>query len=174
MSLHKALFLDRDGVVNEEYEYVHKEKDFDFIPGIFELVEAAQEKGYKVIIITNQAGIGRGFYTEEHFLGLMDWVQEQLPFDKVYYCPNHPEYGLGKYRTSCNDRKPAPGMFLKARDEMGIDLAASIMVGDRETDMQAAKNAGVGKKILFNPQDLNVNTIADRSVSQLEQVIDEL
>ena len=169
MSLVKALFLDRDGVVNEEYEYVHKEKDFDFIEGIFELVEAAQAKGYKVVIITNQAGIGRGFYSEEHFLGLMDWVQEQLPFDKVYFCPNHPEYGLGKYKITCNNRKPAPGMFLQAAEEMGVDLAASIMIGDRETDMQAAKNAGVGRKFLFNPQDLSVNTIADKVITKLQE-----
>ena len=143
MTLNKALFLDRDGVINHDYNYVHKQENFDFVDGVFELVDVARTKNYKIIIVTNQAGIGRKFYTEAQFHELMDWVKTRLNYDKVYFCPHHPD-------DACKCRKPAPGMILQARDEFKLDLAASILIGDRETDVLAAKNAGIGTKILLN------------------------
>jgi len=144
-----ALFLDRDGVINVDLAYVYRPEEFDFIPGIFDLVRMAHEREYLVVIVTNQAGIGRGYYTEEDFHLLMNWVKEQFfrqggHIDGVYFCPCHPEHGVGVYRKESEFRKPAPGMFLAAASELGIDLISSVMIGDKLSDMQAALAAGVG------------------------------
>lgn len=150
----RALFLDRDGVVNVDHGYVCSSDNFQFIDGIFELVAAAQQAGYLVVIITNQAGIGRGYYTEADFENLMIWVREQFVvrgglIDAVYFCPDHPEHGLGAYRCDSPFRKPAPGMILQAAKEHGIDLGRSILVGDKLTDIQAGCNAGVGELLFY-------------------------
>jgi len=118
-----ALFLDRDGVINVEKNYVHHIKDFEFVDGIFELCRAAIETGMRIVVVTNQAGIGRGFYTEAQFQALTDWMmtrfkEEGAPISAVYFYPFHPEYGVGLYRKDSYDRKPNPGMILRARDEV--------------------------------------------------------
>lgn len=156
---HPALFLDRDGVVNADKGYVHTAEETEFISGIFELVRQANDAGYKVIIITNQAGIGRGYYTEETFHAYMEWMKEEFRkqsarIDAVYFCPHHPEHGVGEYKQNCECRKPKPGMILQAAKEHGIDIEKSIMLGDKETDMQAAKAAGVGKTVLIGYPDM--------------------
>lgn len=147
-----ALFLDRDGVINVDHAYVHRKEDFHFVDGIFELVAAATKAGYLVVIVTNQAGIGRGYYTEADFYSLMDWMREQFALrggriDAVYFCPYHPEHGIGEYRKESERRKPAPGMLLEAAADLNIDLANSIMVGDKASDMEAARAAGL--QIMF-------------------------
>jgi len=149
-----ALFLDRDGVINEDHGYVHKADDFHFIDGIFDLVRHANSSGYAVVVVTNQAGIGRGLYTEAQFLELSTWMRAQFAahqgrIDAVYHCPHHPEFGLGRYRCDCGSRKPRPGMFLLAARELGLDLERSVMVGDRASDMAAAAAAGVPTRLLF-------------------------
>ena len=154
----KALFLDRDGVINVEKNYVHTIEEFEFKEGIFSLCRAAASRGMRLIIVTNQAGIGRGLYKEEAFWKLTSWMEEQFinqnaPIEKVYHCPFHPEYGIGEYRQNSIDRKPNPGMILRARDELGIDLANSVMIGDKESDMLAAAAAGIGKKVLLAKND---------------------
>jgi len=154
MAERRALFLDRDGVINVDHGYVHRQEDFEFIDGIFELVAHACKLGYLVIIVTNQAGIGRGYYSEEDFLQLMDWVAGVFAargggVDKVFFCPHHPEHGVGRYRQDSPFRKPAPGMFLSAIREFGIDPAASVLVRDKPSDIAAAHAAGVGTKLLF-------------------------
>ena len=154
----KALFLDRDGVINEEKNYVHKIKDFEFIDGIFNLCRAAINREMILVVVSNQAGIGRGLYTETDFWQLTQWMEEHFkkekaPLTKVYYCPFHPEFGIGDYRQQSLDRKPNPGMILRARDELGIDLTNSVMIGDKESDMLAAAAAGIGKKILLAEND---------------------
>lgn len=146
--MRKALFLDRDGVINIEKNFVHKKEDFEFVEGIFELVSLANKLGYLVVVVTNQAGIGRGYYSEEDFHALMSWVATEFDkrgsrIDRVYYCPYHPDLGVGEYRRNSDDRKPSPGMLLKAAAELGIDLKNSIMVGDRLSDMEAAVSANV-------------------------------
>ena len=151
-----ALFLDRDGVINADHAYVHKIEDFHFLDGIFELCQAAQKKGYKIIIITNQAGIGRGYYSEEDFHHLTEWMKEQflqrgVTIDGVYFSPYHPEHGVGHYKKVTDCRKPNPGMILTAQKELDIDLANSVLVGDKESDIQAGENAGVGTSLLFRP-----------------------
>ncbi|CAH0538945.1 D-glycero-beta-D-manno-heptose-1,7-bisphosphate 7-phosphatase [Vibrio marisflavi CECT 7928] len=148
-----AVFLDRDGVINIDHGYVHDEHEFEFIDGVFEAAKQFQDMGYLLVLVTNQAGIARGYFTEERFLSLtqwMDWnfIDNGVEFDGFYYCPHHPEHGQGKYKQDCDCRKPKPGMFLSAKDFLNIDMANSVMVGDKAEDLMAAEGAGVGTKIL--------------------------
>ncbi len=154
MGTNKALFLDRDGVINIDHGYVHCCEAFHFQQGIFELFRAAQSLGYLLVVVTNQAGIARGYYTESEFLKLTEWMTQQfadhqIRIARVYYCPYHPIHGVGEYKCDSPDRKPNPGMLLRARTEFSLDLARSVLVGDKLLDMEAAKAAGVGTKILL-------------------------
>ena len=144
-----ALFLDRDGVINVDHGYVHRAQDFDFLPGIFELARAARTLGLRLVVVTNQAGIGRGLYGEADFERLTAWMCERFadegaPIDAVYHCPTHPTAGIGAYRVDSPRRKPNPGMILEARDALGLDLDASILLGDKPSDVEAGLAAGVG------------------------------
>ena len=151
----KALFLDRDGVINIDFGYVFQKNKFLFIPGIFDLARYAQNKGYLVIIITNQSGIGRGYYDEKDFNNLMFWVKEQfllhnVKIDGIYFCPHHPVHGVGKYKIDCQNRKPNPGMLIKAQKDFMIDMDLSFFIGDKESDIIAGQNAGIKNLILFS------------------------
>ena len=151
----KALFLDRDGVINEERNYVFRVEDFFFIDGIFDLCRAAIAKGFDIIIVTNQAGIARGLYEEKDFAALTDWMrrrfeEEGVVIRKVYFCPFHPTHGVGEYRKDAFCRKPNPGMIIAARDEFGYDLARSVLIGDKPTDIEAGRRAGVGLNLLID------------------------
>ncbi len=153
----KALFLDRDGVINIDYGHVGKIEDFHFMEGIFKLCQRAHNAGYLIIIVTNQAGIAKGYYTEEQFLKLTKWMESEflkndIKIAKTYYCPYHIEGKVEKYREDSFDRKPNPGMLFKAIAAFNIDPQSSIMIGDRQTDMMAAENAMIGSKILFKDQ----------------------
>lgn len=164
----KAVFLDRDGIINVDGHYVHKIQQFRFMDGIFAFCRAAKEKGYLLIIFTNQSGIARGYYTEEDFLHLTDWMrarfqEEGAPIDEVYYCPCHPEKGIGKYKTESYDRKPNPGMIFKARDAFDIDLRKSVVLGDKDSDMAAGRAAGVGT-LLMLPGEYGHQPIPDVTV----------
>ncbi|MBG6219140.1 MULTISPECIES: HAD family hydrolase [unclassified Janthinobacterium] len=148
MEQRRALFLDRDGVINHDSGYTHRIEDFYFIDGIFDLCRAAQQAGYLIIVVTNQAGIGRGYYTEEDFQVLTTWMvgrfaEEGVTITDVLYCPFHPEHGVGRYKCESADRKPNPGMLVRAARTHQIDLNQSIMVGDKDSDMEAATKAGV-------------------------------
>jgi D-glycero-D-manno-heptose 1,7-bisphosphate phosphatase len=145
----RALFLDRDGVINVDKGYVHRIEDFEFVPGIFDLCASARDLGFLAVVVTNQAGIGRGYYTEADFRHLTAWMLDQfrahgVDIAHVYHCPYHPTAGIGEYRRESFDRKPNPGMFLKARDDLTLDLRASVLVGDKDSDMAAGRAAGVG------------------------------
>jgi D-glycero-D-manno-heptose 1,7-bisphosphate phosphatase len=144
----KALFLDRDGVINVEKNYVYRIEDFEFLPGIFELCSTARRLGFLLVVITNQAGIGRGYYSETDYQRLTGWMQDQfrahgIEIDRVYHCPYHPTAGIGEYRQDSFHRKPNPGMILTARDELGLDLSESVLVGDKDSDIEAGRAAGV-------------------------------
>lgn len=159
-----ALFLDRDGVINVDHGYVHSIEKFQFIDGIFNLVQTANENGYLTVIVTNQSGIGRGYYTEAQFHTLTQWMQEKFNqnaarIDKVYFCPFHPTHGIEKYKQDSDLRKPKPGMLLTAATELNIDLEKSIMLGDRDSDMAAGKAAGIQKLILFGDSLCNVKSV---------------
>lgn len=149
-----ALFLDRDGVINEDTGYVHRIADFRFRSGIFEACAAAQDRGLALVVVTNQAGIGRGYYTEAEFQALTAWMLDRfaergIRFAGVEHCPDHPTHGIGPYRQDNPRRKPGPGMILDAAAAHGLDLGASLMLGDRATDMQAGRAAGVGTLLLL-------------------------
>jgi D-glycero-D-manno-heptose 1,7-bisphosphate phosphatase len=150
----KALFLDRDGVINVEQGYVHCRENFLFQKGIFALCRAAQIRRYLMVIVTNQAGIARGYYTEAEFLALTEWMvqrfaEQGIQIARVYFCPYHPLHGVGAYKYDSPDRKPMPGMLLRAKTDLSLDLTASVLVGDKLSDILAAEAAGIGTKILL-------------------------
>lgn len=147
--MNKALFLDRDGVINKEKNYLYKIEDFEFIEGVFETCRYFQNQGYLLIIITNQAGIARNKYNLQDFADLTQWMikeleQQNITISKVYYCPHHPDFS-----GECECRKPNPGMILDAQQEFNIDLSQSILVGDKNSDIKAGINAGIKNNILI-------------------------
>lgn len=137
----KALFLDRDGVINIDYGHVHKIEDFDFIDGIFQLCEYYQSNGYLIIIVTNQAGISKGLYDISQYEILTNWMigefkKKDIIIDKVYFCPDHPN-------SNSKCRKPEPGMLISAINEFNIDPSKSFLYGDKDSDIEAGRSAGV-------------------------------
>ena len=150
----RALFLDRDGVINREVRYLKRPEDVIFIDGIFNLCRTAVSLEYRLIVITNQSGIGRGYYSVAQFDDLMNWMRvqfraEQVELDGVYFCPYHPEQGIGEYQQEHADRKPSPGMLLRAANDFEIELKQSVMVGDRCSDIAAANAAGLRQAFLL-------------------------
>ena len=144
----KAVFLDRDGVLNVDRGYVHDPKHFELYPGVLGACKSLHESEYKLIVVTNQSGIGRGYYTTQKFLEFTSWIDNIFlaagaPITATYYCPHHPEEGLGEYRKLCDCRKPAPGMLLRAIREHSIDPRNSLLVGDKISDLEAARGADV-------------------------------
>lgn len=174
-----ALLLDRDGVINVDYAYVHTPEKTDFLEGIFELVAAANRGGFDVVVITNQAGIARGLYSESEFEAYMDWMKARFTeqgatIDAVYFCPHHPTDGIGRYRATCDCRKPEPGMILRAAVDRGVDLTRSIFIGDKSSDMQAALRAGVGTRFLLGAETAPPDAPGARAVGSLSQVMQAL
>lgn len=153
LGLRPAAFIDRDGVINEERNYVHRVDDFVILPGVPEALRRFRDAGYVLVVVTNQAGIGRGMYSEADFHELTRHMQARLAeydasVDAVYFCPHHPTAGVGAYRTNCNCRKPHPGMLLDAQRDWPIDMTRSVLVGDKLSDVQAGLAAGVGRCVL--------------------------
>lgn len=172
--MQKALLLDRDGVINREVRYLYRIEDFEFIPGVVETCRWFGELGYLLVVVTNQAGIARGYYTEADFHRLTDWMLEQfqaagVDIAKVYYSPYHPVGGRGKYKQESPCRKPNPGMLLQAQTELNLDLSASILVGDKESDIAAGRNAGVGRCVLVRS-----GHPVDEAATQADVVLDSL
>jgi D-glycero-D-manno-heptose 1,7-bisphosphate phosphatase len=150
----RALFLDRDGVVNVEIGYLHRIEDVEFMQGIVPLCRTAMRLGYRLVVVTNQAGIARGLYSEAQYRELTDWIRwelrrEGVEFDAIYHCPYHPEHGIGEYKREHEDRKPGTGMLRRAVREFGVSLADSVMVGDRCSDIAAANAAGLRQAFLI-------------------------
>lgn len=153
-----ALFLDRDGVINIDHGYVCSVERTNFIDGIFTLVRIANEAEYLVVVVTNQAGIARGYYTEEQFHKYMRWMRSEFArngarIDAVFHCPHHPTEGIGSYLRECSCRKPAPGMILEAKNVFDLNLACSVLLGDKESDIQAGIAAGVGTNIRLGSEE---------------------
>ena len=176
----KALFLDRDGIINIDRGYVYQHEDFDFIEGIFELAQAAKDQGYTIFIITNQSGVGRGYFSKEEYHALCDLIAKEFDIDgvrieKFYSCFSKPEedediengvFPLDPYR------KPNPGMILQAIEEYDIDPKKSIMIGDKLTDMMAAKSAKIGTRILFKSEPLKSSSdLMTKQISSLYEAI---
>jgi D-glycero-D-manno-heptose 1,7-bisphosphate phosphatase len=151
----RALFLDRDGVVNEEVGYLYQAAEVRFVDGIFSLCRTAIGLGYRLIVVTNQAGIARGYYSEADFEMLMEFMRGELrtegvELDAVYFCPFHPEHGVGKYKLEHEDRKPGTGMLRRGAREFGVELSESVLVGDRCSDVGAANAAGLRQAFLIS------------------------
>ena len=170
----KTIFLDRDGVINKEIKYLHKIKDFEFIDGIFASCKYLESLGYKIIVITNQSGISRGYYTTSDFEIITNWMINQFHYNEieildVFHCPHLPN-------INCNCRKPKPGMLFEAKKKHNIDMSKSWLIGDKETDIIAANNAGINNTILvksghkINEKETNAKFILG-SVSTLTNVI---
>ena len=171
----RALFLDRDGVINEEVGYLSRREDVRFLPGLVPLCRAAQRLGYKLVVVTNQSGIARGLYSEADFTALMEWMREELRrdgvmLDAVYHCPYHPEHGVGAYRREHEDRKPSPGMLRRAALELDLDLSRSVMVGDRCSDVAAANAAGLWQAFLLQGTERGECPGAYRAVGSLAEL----
>jgi D-glycero-D-manno-heptose 1,7-bisphosphate phosphatase len=154
-SLAKAAFLDRDGVINVDHGYVHCSANFELFPGVLEACRCLHEAGYKLIVVTNQAGIGRGHYTSVQFLEFTNWIETLFreagaPITATYHCPHHPKMGLGEYLKICDCRKPAPGMLLRAIHEHDLDAGNSLLVGDKLSDIEAARAVGVRGYLVGN------------------------
>lgn len=148
-----AIFLDRDGTINVDHGYVSEIDNFEFIDGVIDAMRELKRMGFALVLVTNQSGIARGMFSEDQFMQLTEWMDWSLAdrdvdLDGIYFCPHHPEAIVEELRQSCDCRKPEPGMLLTAQQELNIDMASSYMVGDKIEDMQAAKAAGVGKKVL--------------------------
>jgi D-glycero-D-manno-heptose 1,7-bisphosphate phosphatase len=154
MTPRRAAFLDRDGVINLDRGYVYRREDFEFVPGALDGARRLHAMGFLLVVATNQSGIGRGFYGEADFEALSAWMRDEFkaagaPLAGVYHCPHHPTDAIGEYRRACDCRKPGPGMLLAAARDLGIDLAASAMFGDKASDLEAARAAGVPLRILL-------------------------
>lgn len=150
--LKRALFLDRDGVINKDFGHVHQLRDFEFMDGIFALCHSFQAAGYLIVVVTNQAGIARDMYSEHDFHQLSEWMLSRFAVNgvfisAVYFCPHHPGFGAAKIKCSC--RKPEPGMILRARTDLDLDLGNSILIGDHESDVRAAHAAGIKTTVLL-------------------------
>jgi len=148
MARNIAVFLDRDGTINEEVGYLDSLDKLKLIPSAYEAIGLINASGMKAVVVTNQSGVARGVFTEQFVNLTNETLQKSLrqrgsSIDKFYYCPHHPNGGFEPYRRNCECRKPSPGMLLQAASELNIDLNVSYMIGDTYRDMEAAKNAGV-------------------------------
>jgi len=172
----KTIFLDRDGVINKDINYLHKIDDFEFIDGIFNACLYFQSLGYKIIIITNQSGISRGYYSESDYQKVTQWMLDQFKYKNinildVFHCPHGPG-------STCDCRKPMPGMFFNAKTKHNIDMKNSWMIGDKERDIIAANSAGIDNTILIRSSHIidkpnsNAKIILD-SIQQVKQIITE-
>jgi len=163
----KTIFLDRDGVINKEINYLHKIDDFEFIDGIFDACLYFQSLGYKIIIITNQSGISRGYYTENDYQKVTQWMLNQFKYKSInildiFHCPHGPD-------STCDCRKPKPGMFLKAMAKHNTDMEKSWLIGDNEIDVIAANEAGIENTILVRS-----GHRIDESISKARFILDSI
>tara|TARA_B100000787_G_scaffold168985_1_gene158958 strand:- start:2542 stop:3069 length:528 start_codon:yes stop_codon:yes gene_type:complete len=170
----KTIFLDRDGVINQDIGYLHKIEDCNFINGVFKACKYFKSLGYQIVIVTNQSGISRGYFSEKDFQILTNWMTDQFERNNikildVFHCPHSPE-------SSCDCRKPNPGMLISAKKKYGIDMDKSWMIGDSERDIRAANLAGIKKTILVrsghevNEPESNAMFFLD-SIYQVNQII---
>jgi D-glycero-D-manno-heptose 1,7-bisphosphate phosphatase len=152
----RGLILDRDGVINVNAGYVYRIEDCRFVDGIFAVADAFAQRGFTIVIASNQSGIGRGYYREDDFTRFMSWMKQQflargIPIAATYHCPDHPSEGIGMYRRQNPWRKPSPGMFLQAAEDFSLDLRDSWCIGDKDSDIEAGRAAGVGNLVRFVP-----------------------
>lgn len=170
----KAIFLDRDGTLNIDHGYVHEIDNFQFIDGSIEALKKLKEMDYLLVLVTNQSGIARGYFSEKQFLALTEWMDWSLAdrgidLDGIYYCPHHVN-GLGEYKQDCDCRKPKSGMLLKAIKELNIDPTQSFMVGDKIEDLQA----GIGAKVQYNILVKTGKPITEEGTQLADYILDSI
>ena len=178
----RAAFLDRDGVINRDIGYLHRWEDFEFLPGVLPGMRQLHEAGYALVIVTNQSGIARGFYSETDYEALTRKLRGAMaangsPASGIYHCPHHPQGTVAGLAQDCDCRKPRPGMLLRAANELGLSLAESIMVGDKLADAQAGRAAGVGRVFLVrsgHALELGAEAQADEVFEDLAACVDAL
>ncbi|MGL4642443.1 D-glycero-beta-D-manno-heptose 1,7-bisphosphate 7-phosphatase [Cetobacterium sp.] len=151
--MRKVIFLDRDGTINVEKSYLHKWEDFEFEKNVIDGLKELKKMGYEFIVVTNQSGIARGYYSEDDLKALNNEMVKELKKHDIdilecYYCPHHPEKGLDQYKKNCDCRKPNPGMLLEGIKKYNVDIENSFMIGDKKSDLEAGKKAGL-KSILI-------------------------
>lgn len=171
----RAAFLDRDGVINIDSAYLSRWEDFRFVPGSVEAMRRLQQAGYALVVVTNQSGIARGYYSEEDYQLLTRHMRAALQAQGVtlagvYHCPHHPAGKIPELAVDCDCRKPAPGMILRAAQELQLDLSHSFLVGDKDSDLQAARAAGVGHAYLVR----SGHPLIGESQQQADQTFDDL
>ena len=157
----KAAFLDRDGVINRDQAYVHRWEDFEFIPGAIEGMRRLQQAGYALVVVTNQSGLARGYYTDTQYQALSHAMRQELARQGVelagiYHCPHHPAGSVAPLAVVCDCRKPAPGLLLRAAQELQLSLADSLLIGDKPSDIEAARAAGVGRAYLVDSDNCEI------------------
>jgi D-glycero-D-manno-heptose 1,7-bisphosphate phosphatase len=178
----RAAFLDRDGVINIDHGYVARIDDFEFVPGVREAAAQLAAIGMAIVVVTNQAGIGRGMYDEQAFADLTRWMCDRfadagVPIAAVYHCPHHPTLAQGALRKVCDCRKPAPGMLLQAARELDLDLDRSAIFGDKCDDMRAGRAAGVGMRVYLGkdgraaPDDPCADALVSRRYASLADAL---
>lgn len=144
----KVIFLDRDGTINEEVNYLYKTEDLKLFPQVPQAIKSLRDMGFKIVVVTNQAGVARGYYSCSDVEHLHDYLNKQLEkdgawIDRFFYCPHHPVHGIGAYKKACSCRKPGIGMFEMAEQEYSIDKEHSYMIGDKLIDVEAGKQFGI-------------------------------
>ncbi len=177
----KAVFLDRDGVINEDKGYVHRIEDFYIYPEVFPALKKLQKAGYKLLIVTNQSGIALDYYTEDDFLKLTDYMlkifeKEGIHIDKVYYCPHHENGTNPKYTVKCDCRKPESGMIREGIKEFNIDPSKSYLIGDKENDIKAAHKEGIKAILVKTGQGMKYieNTEADFTAENILDAVENI
>ncbi len=181
-ALRKAAFLDRDGVINLDRAYVHKWEEFEFVPGSVDAMRRLKQAGYALVVVTNQSGLARGMYTEEQYQTLTAHMRQALAeagaeVDAVYHCPHHPKGNVPQLAVDCDCRKPEPGMILRAARDLGLSLADSILVGDKPSDIKAARAAGVGRAFIVqsdNDESTGDLARADAAYANLPACVDAI
>ena len=162
-----AVFLDRDGVINVDHGYVSTWDQFEFLPGVPEALRELQDAGYLLVVVSNQSGIGRGYYSEADVESLNQAISQHLDsvvgvtLSGFYHCPHHPTEAEGEFRRQCDCRKPAPGMIRQAVLDHGIDLGTSLLVGDKDSDIEAGRAAGIARLFKVAPSAQSATPTSD-------------
>lgn len=174
----KAILLDRDGTINVEKDYLHKVEDFEFEKNVVEALKIFSSLGYTMAVVTNQSGIARGYYTEDDLKKLNEYIKKELEkhgviIEKFYYCPHHPENGIGRYKIDCICRKPNTGMLDEAIKEFNIDRTSSFMVGDTIADIDAGSRAGLTPVLVKTGHGMEtLQKIGDRKIDIFDSLYD--